>query len=213
MINIKTFVFNHFSQNTYLVFDESKEAAIIDSGCFFEQEKQKLLQYIESNNLKLTKIIFTHCHLDHAFGTRFFHDTYNNLEIAGHKNESIFIDDAINQGLRFGIKMEQPPRLTKELEEGDTINVGNSVFEILFVPGHSPGSLCYVNRERKIVFVGDVLFEGSIGRTDLPGGNLDLLLNGIKSKLLTLPDDYIVYSGHGETTTIGNEKKNNPFLK
>lgn len=213
MTTIKTFVFNHFSQNTYLIYDDTKEAVLIDPGCFFDPEKEELAKFINDNDLQLKKVLYTHCHLDHAFGANFIGKTFKGLEFIAHKEENIFIDDAINQSLRFGIKMEQPPELTSFINEDDSVTFGNSVFKALHVPGHSPGSICYVNETDKYVLVGDVLFSGSIGRTDLPGGNQDSLISGIKTKLFALPDNFVAYSGHGPATTIGAEKASNPFLR
>lgn len=213
MITIKTFIFNHFSQNTYLIYDETKDAILIDPGCFFEQEKKDLQSFIEENKLHLKKVVYTHCHLDHAFGSKFIGDTYPNIEFVAHKDEAFFIDDAKNQSKRFGIQMEQPPNLTSHIDEGEVLSFGQTELKTLHIPGHSPGSICFYNEVEKIVLVGDVLFAGSIGRSDLPGGDHDTLVSGIKAKLMQLPDDMTVYSGHGPTTTIGIEKTSNPFLK
>lgn len=212
-MQIQTFVFNHFGQNTYVVIDEhTKTCAVIDPGCFFEEEKQKLRSFIHNSNLTLNKILFTHCHLDHAFGAQFVAKEFADVAVYAHKNESIFIADAINQSLRFGITMEQPPKITNYVAEGDIIEIGDLQFFAIHVPGHSPGSICYYNAEHKVIFCGDVLFAGSIGRSDLPGGNHELLLQGITSKLMVLPDDVTVYSGHGPTTSILVERNTNPYF-
>lgn len=212
-MQIQTFVFNHFGQNTYLIIDETTSiCAIVDPGCFFDEEKQKIKNYIQNNNLSLQKIIFTHCHLDHAFGAKFISKEFSPIEIFAHKNESIFIEDAINQSLRFGISMEQPPKITNFVNDGDEVSVGSLSFKAIHVPGHSPGSICYYNAPNNVIFCGDVLFSGSIGRSDLPGGNHQQLITGIKEKLMSLPDNTKVYSGHGPTTTIKIERDTNPHL-
>lgn len=212
-MQIQTFVFNHFGQNTYLIIDETtSNCAIVDPGCFFDEEKQKIKNFIKDKNLTLEKILFTHCHLDHAFGAKFISKEFNPIPVFAHKNESIFIEDAINQSLRFGISMEQPPKITNFVNDGDEVSVGSLSFKAIHVPGHSPGSICYYNAPNNVIFCGDVLFNGSIGRSDLPGGNHQQLISGIKEKLMPLPDNTIVYSGHGPTTTIKIERDTNPHL-
>ncbi|MCL2327314.1 MAG: MBL fold metallo-hydrolase [Bacteroidetes bacterium] len=212
-MNIKTFVFNHFGENTYVVSDESiGKCAIIDPGCFFDQEKQELKNYIISKNLQVESILFTHCHLDHAFGARFVAQEFPQAKICAHKNEQIFIDDALNQSLRFGINMEQPPQITQYINNGDIIYIGAIELQAIFVPGHSPGGLCFYNVQNSVLFSGDVLFQNSVGRSDLPGGNHNVLIDGIKKHLLCLPDKTVVYCGHGGTTTIKNERETNPFF-
>lgn len=212
-MQIQTFTFNHFGENTYLIIDNATNScAVIDPGCFFDEEKNKLKNFIVANNLTLQKILFTHCHLDHAFGAHFIWTEFKNIEVCAHKNEKLFIDDAINQSLRFGIKMEQPPKISHYINHGDVISVGNLNLVAIHVPGHSSGSICYYHADSQSLICGDVLFAGSIGRSDLPGGNQQLLISGIKERLLVLPNETIVYSGHGPTTTILAEKNTNPYL-
>lgn len=213
-MKIKTFVFNHFGENTYVVIDEStKKCAIIDPGCFFDQEKQELKNFILSEKLHVECVLFTHCHLDHAFGARFVAQEFPLAEIRAHKNEQILIDDALNQGLRYGINMEQPPHITHYINGGDVIHIGEIELQAIFVPGHSPGGLCFYSAKEGVLFSGDVLFQNSIGRSDFAGGNHDLLVEGIAQKLLCLPDETVVYCGHGHTTTIKSERENNDFLR
>ncbi|MDR1760896.1 MAG: MBL fold metallo-hydrolase [Bacteroidales bacterium] len=196
-----------------MVHDEStQQCAIIDPGCFFEQEKQELKNYIINENLHVDSVLFTHCHLDHAFGAHFVATEFPQAKICAHKNEQIFIDDALNQSLRFGINMEQPPHITHYINNGEIIHIGTIELQAIFVPGHSPGGLCFYNIQQGVLFAGDVLFENSIGRSDLPGGNHELLIEGIKKHLLCLPDETIVYCGHGATTTIKSERETNPYL-
>ncbi|MDR2963614.1 MAG: MBL fold metallo-hydrolase [Bacteroidales bacterium] len=212
-MNIQTFVFNHFGENTFVVSDpSSRKCAIIDPGCFFEKEKQELKTYILSENLQVEYILFTHCHLDHAFGAKFAAETFPHAQIAAHKNEEVFINDALNQSLRFGINMEQPPHLTHYIEDGEVISIGNIALQAIFVPGHSPGGLCFYSVADSVLFAGDVLFSGSVGRSDLLGGNHSTLIAGIEEKLLTLPGKTVVYCGHGPATTIETERNSNPYL-
>lgn len=212
-MKIKTFVFNHFGENTYVVSDEStRKCAVIDPGCFFEQEKQELKNYIVDNNLIVDSILFTHCHLDHAFGARFVSQEFPQAKICAHKNEDIFIIEALNQSLRFGINMEQPPQITHYVNHDDIIHIGEIELQALFVPGHSPGGLCFYSAKDGVLFSGDVLFTNSVGRSDMPGGNHNVLIEGITKKLLCLPNETVVYCGHGPTTTIKNERETNPFF-
>jgi len=211
---ITHFQFNHFGQNTYVIHDETTlQCAVVDPGCFFDIEKQELKSYILTNKLQLEAIIFTHCHLDHAFGAAFVKQEFPHISVYGHKEENFFIQDAIGQGLRFGISMEQPPSITHYISDGSIIEIGKSKLYAIHVPGHSKGSLCYYNAENNFLIAGDVLFAGSIGRSDLPGGSHETLVQGIISKLLILPEQTVVYSGHGPATTIGKEKTSNPFLQ
>ena len=210
---IKTFVFNHFGENTYVVSDEnSRKCAIIDPGCFFEQEKQELKNYILNENLQVESILFTHCHLDHAFGANFIATEFPQAKICAHKNEEVFITEALNQSLRFGINMEQPPHITHYVNDSEIIHIGGIKLQAIFIPGHSAGSLCFYSAKDNILFSGDVLFQSSIGRSDLLGGNHNLLIEGITKKLLNLPNETVVYCGHGPTTTIKNERETNPFF-
>ena len=212
-MQIQTFIFNHFGQNTYVIVDEtSKFCAVIDPGCFFDEEKNTLKNFIVSNGFSLQAILFTHCHLDHAFGAHFIAKEFPHIPVYGHKNESLFIDDAINQSLRFGIRMEQPPKITNFVHDGDVISIGAIKLFALHIPGHSPGSICYYSANDHVVFCGDVLFAGSVGRSDLPGGNHDTLISGITLKLMVLPDETVVYSGHGPSTTIKVERDTNPYF-
>lgn len=212
MITVKTFVFNHFSQNTYLLYDQSGAAAIVDPGCYFEPEKQQVLSFIKEENLKLEMVLFTHCHLDHAFGAKFIREQFPDIPFYAHENEQVFISDALEHAGRYGLSMEQPPAITDFVIHGDIIQLGTSSLKALYVPGHSPGSICYYSEASAFVVVGDVLFSGSIGRTDLLGGNMQQLLSGITAHLFSLPPATAVYSGHGEPTSIGQELASNPFF-
>jgi len=211
-MTIKTFTFNPIQENTYLVYDETNEAVVIDAGCVSEIEKRALKNYIEDNNLSLKRVINTHLHFDHQFGNKFLFDTYGILPEAG-KADEYLLDDVVAHVRSFGLDIkEEAQPLGGYLTENQVIKFGNTSFVIYQVPGHSPGSVAFYDEKDGILFAGDVLFRGSIGRTDLPQGDYATLIESITNKLLTLPDSTVVYSGHGPSTTIGFEKKNNPFL-
>ncbi len=211
MIQIKKFEFNLFQVNTYILYDNTKECVIIDPGCQTKQEEQILSDFINSNKLKPVKLLNTHSHIDHILGNNFVKQKYN-LKIEAHKDDEIFIENAESHALTFGFRVTRPPSIDKHIDENNTIEFGNSKLHIKSVPGHSQGSLVFYNNENKFAITGDVLFKASIGRTDLPGGNYNLLISGIKQKLLSMNDDTKVYSGHGFATTIGEERRNNPFI-
>lgn len=214
MLNIRKFYFNPFVENTYLVYDsDTGDACIIDPGMVTEKEEEEIDKFISDNNLKLTQIVNTHLHLDHCFGNTYVHTKYGALVKANSKDAFLGAKIA-EQAARFGMGMDADEKvgIDVELKQGDIINVGKHVFHVLEVPGHSPGSIALYCPEYKLVFVGDVLFEGSIGRTDLEGGDYDTLINSIKDKLFVLPDDTNVLPGHGDFTTIGHEKVSNPYF-
>lgn len=211
MMKIKTFVFNPFQENTYLLYDETGEAVIIDPGCYAKSEEEKLIVFISNNSLKLKQLLNTHSHIDHILGNRFVSEQFN-LDLQSHKEDEFLIQRAKEQGLAFGIKVENPPLPSNYIDEGMKIEFGNSQLEIIHAPGHSPGSLVFYNKNEKFMIVGDVLFNQSIGRTDLPGGSYEVLVDSIVNKLFPLGDDMEVYSGHGSPTTIGQERISNPFL-
>lgn len=211
MISISAYTFNPFQENTFILYDETKECVIIDAGCYTSSEKQELKGFIEQNNLKPKKLLNTHCHIDHVLGNAFIYEQYK-LKTYMHKVDTPTLEMAPLSGKMWDIGLEDVPSPEGYIDEGDSIKFGNSTLEILFTPGHSVGHIVFVNHEQKFIIGGDVLFKQSIGRTDLPGGNHEQLINSIKTKLFTLPDDYIVYPGHGPETTIGYEKSHNPFL-
>ena len=210
-MQVHRLVFSPFEVNTYIITDKSKECIIIDPACNNKQEQEYLIQFIKENNLKPVKLLNTHCHLDHVFGNKFVSDTFS-LETEAHKEEDFNIKNAVNAGRMYGVQMEEPYPIKTYLKEGDKIKFGFSELKMLHVPGHTAGSLVFYNETDKFAVVGDVLFNGSIGRTDLPGGDYDTLISGIKSKLFKLDNNTIVYSGHGIETSIGKEKASNPFL-
>lgn len=212
-MKIKEFRCNPFAENTYLLYDETGEAIIIDCGCLYDDEKTIMANFISKNNLTIKHLINTHLHIDHIFGNEWAARTFGVLPQA-HQADEFLIEQAVAQARLFGIYEEvKPQALGNYLNEGDLIRFGNQDLQILHVPGHSAGSLCFYSEKEDFVIVGDVLFRGSIGRTDLPGGNYAQLISQINSKLLTLPDETTVYSGHGISTTIGQERRTNPFLQ
>ncbi len=212
-MNIEVISQNPWQMNTFILWDETNECVIIDPGCFNDEEKQQIVDFITGNVLKPVRLLHTHLHLDHVFGTGAIAEEYN-LKPEAHPDDEFFIGQTKDYAAQFGVTIEKnPPDLGGYLNDGDEITFGNTVLKIIHVPGHSPGGVAlYCENDKKLV-AGDVLFKDSIGRTDLPGGNLDTLLANIKSKLFILPDDTVVYPGHGPTTTIGYEKESNPFLQ
>jgi len=212
MIEIEQFVFSYFGVNTYLVTDTaSKEAMIIDPGCFAPDEKKYLEDYIVSNGVKLKYMLNTHCHIDHVLGNKFVKERFNPEFYIPAKDEFL-LDILSEQSAMFRIPVEPSPRPDKYLSEGLELSIGDSKCGFLFTPGHTPGEHCVLFAEESRCFTGDVLFRESIGRTDLWDGNTADLMNSIKTKLITLNEDTVIYPGHGETSTIGYEKAQNPFL-
>ena len=212
-MNIQKFEFNMFPVNCYVLWDETNEAVVIDPGCFYEEEKLKLKQFIESNQLKVKHLLNTHLHLDHTFGNAYMQREFG-LKAEAHQADEFLIEEAPNHSRMFGFELpEAIPALGKYINEDDLITFGNTTLRILHVPGHSPGGLVYYSEKDKCIFSGDVLFRGSVGRADLKGGNYDDLIEYISQKLFTLPDDTVVYPGHGPSTTIGFEKTSNPFFR
>jgi len=211
MMEIASFVFSPFSENTYIIYDKTLEAVVIDPGCYDNIEKKELKNFIESKKLKVVKLLNTHCHLDHVFGNEFVKKTYH-VQTYAHEAEDFNIGFLEASARMFGIGNIESTRIDAYISEGDIIEFGESSLEVIFTPGHSPGHVVFYSKEQNFCINGDVLFKTSIGRTDLPGGNHQQLINSIKQKMFALPDDTIIYTGHGNPTTIGFEKKHNPFL-
>ncbi|MCB9052777.1 MAG: MBL fold metallo-hydrolase [Lewinellaceae bacterium] len=213
MAQVLKLTFNPFQENTYVVFDESGECVIFDPGCYTTEEKQLLVKEIERKGLRPVRLINTHCHIDHVFGNQFVADHYGlGLEI--HSGELPVLKAAPQSALFFGLSSTGPlsPEPEKFIEEGDTVEFGQTKLKAILTPGHSPASLSFFCEDSRFVIAGDVLFYGSIGRTDLPGGDFRTLINSIVQKLFPLGDDVVVYSGHGPDTNIGYERMHNPFL-
>ena len=211
MITIKRLEFNPFRENTYVVSDDTGQCLVIDPGCQEAEEREVLLDHFNENGLTPVKIVNTHCHIDHILGVAFLHDQFK-LPFLIHPEEKPLLTASVTQGEFFGLEVQTPPEPTGYLNEGDQVAFGNSLFEVIHIPGHSPGGIVLLNMEQQCLFSGDVLFQGSIGRTDLPGGDFDSLVNNIRQKLLILDQGIRVYPGHGPDTTIGMEKQSNPFF-
>jgi hydroxyacylglutathione hydrolase len=211
-MKVKSFTFNQFQENTLVVYDNTKECLIIDPGCYSENERTELRTFIMSEGLKPVKLINTHCHIDHVLGNKFVSELWD-LELYIHKEDLPVLENVKDISGFFGFEnYERSPSPKHFLAQGDTLNFGDSSFDILFTPGHAPGHICLLSKKDGFIIAGDVLFNGSIGRTDLPGGDYDTLIESIKTKLLPLDENTIVYCGHGPSTSIGKEKMSNPFL-
>ena len=212
MLHIKSFAFNPFSENTYIVFNENKNAFIIDPGDFSEVENNVLNQFIVDNELKVQNILLTHAHIDHVLGLQKAFDKYN-VPILMHELEKEILDRNPMDANRFGFFFKPFEGEISYLNENEIISVDEDEFKILHVPGHSPGHIAFYSEAQKFIISGDVLFEGSIGRTDLYKGDAQELLKSIREKLFVLEDETKVYNGHGNPTTVGFEKSYNPFFK
>lgn len=212
-MKIETFVFNPIMENTYLLIDEgSKECVIIDAGCYTDSEKTLLASKIEKEGLKLTRVLNTHLHLDHCFGNRYVAERFKVLPEASERDEFL-LPIMKSHCHSFGIPLnEDYQKLGGYLSEADVIRFGKSELSVIEVPGHSPGGLAFYSKTDKVLFSGDSLFQGSIGRTDLDGGNFESLIHSLTKKIATLPPDTTVYPGHGGTTTIAYELDYNPYL-
>ena len=205
-------IFNLYEVNTFIVSAADGQCAIVDPACCSPDEQAALKRYITDEELHPTWLINTHGHFDHVIGNAFVCRTWP-VKVAAHRDDLFLLENAYRQGEIFGFPVEQPPTPTVFLDEGDTVEFDDVSLQIRHIPGHSPGSIALYSSLQKWIIVGDVMFNGSIGRSDLPRGNHNLLITGIKEKLLTLPSDTMVLPGHGTDTTIGEEKKHNPFLK
>lgn len=212
MFLINSFTFNPFQENTYLLHNEAKECIIFDPGCYYDDEKDILFGFIEKNGLTPVLLINTHCHLDHVFGNKVIAEKYK-LKVHIHPLEKQVLEMAPTAGLMYNLPFDNYTGELAWMKEGDTVSSGTDRLVAIHVPGHSPGSLCFYCEAQKFVIGGDVLFQQSIGRYDLPGGDGEALIKNIKEKLFLLPDDVKIYPGHGPATTIGAEKRSNPFLR
>ncbi|GAB3426609.1 MBL fold metallo-hydrolase [Niabella aquatica] len=212
MLLVQKFTFNPIQENTYVLYAENGDCCIIDPGCYFEDEREALRRFIESKKLRPVYLLNTHCHLDHVFGNKFVSETWR-LPLYLHEAEKAVLSFAPKSAEMYGLPFDHYEGAMNQLTPGDIIKIGTGKLKILFTPGHSPGSVSFYNGNDGYVISGDVLFSGSIGRTDLPGGNFEVLKQSIKTELYTLPDSTNVYPGHGGGTSIGFEKKNNPFVR
>lgn len=212
MIQVQAFTFNPFGENTYLLFDETKECVVVDPGCHNYEERKILKDFIEAQQLKVVHLLNTHAHIDHVLGNEFIKRTYN-VKLHLHQKDLPLLNNAASRAEYYGFPNYEGSTVDVFIEEGDKITFGNSTLNILFVPGHAPGHVAFVNVEQNICISGDVLFKSSIGRTDFPLCSYEDLQKSIRTKLYTLPAEVVVYPGHGITTTIGFERKHNPFIK
>ena len=211
MIKVEFFTFSPIQENTYLLSNDNDSAIIIDPGCYFSAEEETLKNHITHRGLKPKLLLNTHCHLDHVFGNKWVANTYG-LELHIHPQEEQMLQLAPVSGVKWGLTFDNYSGPLHFIHHGDVIHLDNDELQVILAPGHSPGSVCFYNKAQGFVIGGDVLFKGSIGRTDLPFGNHAQLLQSIEEQLFVLPDDTIIYPGHGAATTIGEEKKNNPFF-
>lgn len=210
-MKIATFSFNAFQENTYLISDRTGSCVIIDPGCSNANEEKELDKYIEENSLTPTMVVNTHGHVDHVAGCKYVVEKYQ-VPFALHPDDIPNVENAKEHGLIFGFELDTPPKVDIFLEEGCPVCFGESELQVIHLPGHSAGGVGLYSESEKFLIVGDTLFRGSIGRTDLPGGNYDILMKSIKEKLLSLPGDVTVFPGHGPNTTIQHEHDTNPFL-
>ena len=220
MLAVKSFTFSPVQENTYVLYNEQGQCCIIDPGCYFPEERDELKTGIEKTGLTPVLLLNTHCHLDHVFGNKFIYDTWG-LHLHLHQKEKPVLDFAPQSGVMYQLPFDNYDGPLVYLKEGNNLTLPFSIngegkgdeLEIRFTPGHSPGSISFYHEAGGFIIGGDVLFNGSVGRTDLPGGNMDTLINSIKTQFFTLPDETKVYSGHGPVTTVGFEKMHNPFVK
>jgi hydroxyacylglutathione hydrolase len=210
MLKLQRFEFNPLQENTYVLFDSSGECVIIDPGCYDAQEKDDLAQFITENNLTVKMLLNTHGHVDHVLGNAFVKEKYKVKLYIGKEDEATLRAVKV-YAPHYGFFQYEEAEPDEFLKEGDVVKFGQQQLTVLFVPGHAPGHIAFYHEEQKLIIAGDVLFYNSIGRTDLPGGNFDTLIKSIHDKLFTLPNDVVVYPGHGPETSIGFEKKTNPF--
>lgn len=210
-MEIHRFIFSPIDVNTYVLNDGSGDCAIIDCGCYDTGESEELAAFISSKNLNPVLLLNTHCHLDHIFGNKFILERYK-LKTHCCELEEMNRKSSLQHASLFGLTMEPPPEPGRFINDNDTLAFGNTVLTALHVPGHSPGTMAFYSEKDSCVFTGDALFSGSIGRTDLPGGDFETLINSIKNKLFVLPPSTIVYPGHGGETTIEKELRSNPWF-
>lgn len=211
MLHIESFSFNPFSENTLVIYNDNKEAFIIDPGNFSTSENAVIGHFIEEKQLQVQKIILTHAHIDHVLGLYWATKTFE-TSVTLHKEENEILSMAHLSAQKYGIPFNPVEPKLEIIEEGEIINLGKEVFKVLFLPGHSPGHIGLYNEKSEVLISGDVIFQGSIGRTDLYKGNHQALIASIKNKVFTLPDSVKIYPGHGPTTTVGYEKQYNPFF-
>lgn len=212
MLHLQRFTFNPYQENTYILFDDQGQAAIIDPGMYTPAEQQELVDFITEKHLKPILLLNTHCHIDHVLGNRFVYEQYGLLP-QFHEKELPLLVEVQNYAPQMGFRYDVSPIGETFLPSEGNVQLGEETLKLIFAPGHSPGHLCFYHEESSIVIGGDVLFFNSIGRTDLPGGNHEQLLHSIATQIYVLPDETVVYPGHGPETTVGKEKLTNPFIR
>jgi hydroxyacylglutathione hydrolase len=211
-MQVKLLTFNPFQENTILIYDETGECAIVDPGMLTSDEEDLLKETIQTLGLKPVRLLQTHLHLDHVFGTGCVADHYG-LKPEAHEADLPFIARHKEYARSFGVEVAaNPPAPEVFLKDGDEVSFGNTMLQVRHIPGHSPGGIVFYNEKAGVVIAGDALFSGSVGRSDLPGGNHEQLISAIQKQLMTLPDEVLVYPGHGPQTTIGQERNSNPYL-
>lgn len=210
-MQLRAFTFNPFAENTYVLWDDTRQCAIVDPGCHTPEEQEELKYFITSNHLTPVRLLLSHCHIDHVMGNAFVHRTWGLLP-EHHIGETDWLRLVPKQGQMFGVYAEPSPPAEHYLVPGTDVTFGQTTLQVLFTPGHSAASVCFYHAATRQCIAGDVLFNGSIGRTDLPGGSFEQLLHSIRTVLFPLGDDVTIYPGHGPSTTIGYERRSNPFL-
>ncbi|CAI8317611.1 MAG: MBL fold hydrolase [Bacteroidetes bacterium MED-G17] len=211
MLRVKSFSCNPFQENTFLIYNEIGQAVVIDPGMSNAYEEDMFSNFVHEKNLKLTQMVNTHCHIDHILGVSYIHEIYG-LSLYFHPKEQVIWDMAIATAHMYSLPYNNHIDDVKYITEEETIQLSGEQLEIIFTPGHSPGSISFYCPKNNWAIVGDTLFKQSIGRTDLPMGNHIQLINSIKDRLLSLPMETKVYCGHGESTIVSDEKKRNPYL-
>jgi glyoxylase-like metal-dependent hydrolase (beta-lactamase superfamily II) len=211
MLKIEKFVVNPLGENSYVMYDETRECIFIDPGFYYEEEFQEIRDFIAENNLTPVKIVNTHCHFDHIMGVEFIRNEYG-IPFEAHADDAFWVERVVDQGRMFGFEINPVNPFDSFLTENEKVKFGNTDLQVFHIPGHSLGHVCLYNSDAGVLVAGDVLFYGSIGRTDLPGGDYQTLISNIKNKLFALPDETVVYCGHGPETKLGFEKRTNPFL-
>ena len=212
MLKVSLLTYNDFQENTYIISNDQNDCWIVDPGMYYQKEKDDFAAMINQLGLKPVSIINTHAHIDHIFGVQFVKDTYD-IPFGIHKIEMQVLDYGVASAARFGLDFSANPTPEFFIPENVPLMLGDDEIQVFHCPGHSPGSIVFYNAPGNWAISGDVLFQGSIGRTDLPGGDFDTLIASIREKLFKLPDNVVIYPGHGPATTIGNEKRNNPFCR
>ena len=211
-MRVHTFVFNPFYENTYVLYDDSRAAVIIDPGCYEGYEQQELIQFIKDTNLKPVAVWNTHCHIDHVLGNAFCKRQFQ-IPLLVPIGEKAVLDAVPAYSSNYGFQKYEPAEVDQWIDAPSTLSFGNTELEVILAPGHAPGHVMYYHKPTAQLLAGDVIFKESIGRTDLPGGDFVTLEKSIKTVVYTLPENVVIFPGHGPTTTVGHEKQFNPFVR